>query len=143
MKKTLPLVVILSVFSNCIFDTVIKKKIIDDYYLHAIDIPETCTVYYNPKEGYSYTITKPTVFATGYNDQYIIAKQHPLIERRHDSIDKSITNYYILPRKEITNWRAYQGLIIGPLTESEFKEKKKELGIPDEVTFSIVIKDLE
>ena len=87
---------------------------------------------------------KPTVFAAGYNNDYIIAKQHPLIEARHDSIDKSITNYYIVPRKEeINNWTEYYGLIIGPLTESEFNQKRKELGIADNVTFSKVIKDLE
>ena len=132
--------------SSCIggFGFAIEEKIIDNYYFTALDSGEGCTLSYHEEteNGYS-PIIKPTVFAAGYNKDYIIAKQHPLIEGRPES-DKSITNYYIVPRKkEINNWTEYYGLIIGPLTELEFKEKRKELGIPDEVTFSIVIKDLE
>ena len=146
MKRVLSLIIVLAAYS-CIggFGFVLDKKIIDNYYLIAVDIDEQCALCHRDKgENGASIVIRPTVFAAGYNDQYIIAKQHPLIEARHDSIDKSITNYYIVPRKEeIKNWTEYYTLIIGPLTELEFTEKRKELSIPDEVTFSIVLKDLE
>ena len=142
MKRLLYLIIVL-VFSHC-RGLVIKEKIIDNYYFAAADSPEqTALCHHTKDDGPHYgIIIKPTVFAAGYNKDYIIAKQHP--REWPDLPDKSITNYYIVPRKEeINNWTEYYGLIIGPLTELEFKEKRKELGIPDEVTFSIVIKDLE
>jgi len=40
------------------------------------------------------------------------------------------------------NWKTKNGLI-GPLTLEEFKEKRKELGIPDSVTFTFILKELE
>ncbi|MBK9282761.1 MAG: DUF3997 domain-containing protein [Sphingobacteriaceae bacterium] len=76
----------------------------------------------------------------GYNDKYMIVKQYP--RTFPNAPNKTIINYYILPFKKGMNWRTKNGLI-GPLTESEFKEKRKELGISDELIFSKVLKDLE
>lgn len=40
------------------------------------------------------------------------------------------------------NWRTKNGLI-GPLTQEEFTEKRKELNISDSLTFTKVIEELE
>lgn len=48
------------------------------------------------KDGdYTVSVVGPTVFSLGYNDSFIILKQHPIGD--NDVINKSITNYYIIP----------------------------------------------
>ncbi len=131
---------ILPLFYGC-QDLALKEKIIDNYYLTATDVGEDCNLSYKePDETIYGTVVGATVFAVGYNDSYMIVKQHP---RSFPSPpDKGITNYYILPLKNGMDWRTKNGLI-GPLTASEFKMKRKELDIPDNLTFTKVLKDLE
>ena len=118
-----------------------SKKITDNYFLIAMDYEkEKTNLSYKISSGDYIGVITSTVFAVGYNEDFIIAKQHP--RKFPNPPDKSITNYFIIPIKDKVR-QSPDDNKIGPLTESEFKEKRKELGIPDEVTFSIVLKDLE
>ena len=121
---------------------IIKEKITENYYLVATDIPEaTFLSYHEDSDGNDYSIIiEGGVFAIGYNDNYMIAKQHPL--SLLDVLDKSVTNFFILPMKESFDYRTKNGLI-GPLTETEFIEKRIELGISEKLIFTKVIEDLE
>jgi hypothetical protein len=76
------------------------------------------------------------IFEVGYNDSYIIAKQHP----QNGSFAKRVTN------KEVINWFVLRmekkGVLekkYGPLTEREFVLKCKELEVSD-IEFSIKYK---
>jgi len=117
---------------------VVEKRIIDNYYLAATDELEgTALCYHDSSEGNFYdVIIGSTVIAVGYNNEYLIAKQHP--RKFPYPPDKSITNYYILPLKKGIDWKNNNDLI-GPLSESQFYLKRKELNIPDEVTFTFHI----
>ena len=147
MKNTILYLIILFAFSRC-SDFAIKKKIIDNYYIVAGDDDADATLSYHaskPKDTYGGTlfggaIIEATVFAAGYNDNYIIAKQHPRVFPNPPN--KSITNYYILPLKKEMNWRTKNGLI-GPLTLEQFNKQRKKLGIGDGVTFTTVIHEFE
>lgn len=141
MKKLMLYLSISLLFVGC-QDLAVKEKIIDNYFLVAADASEwTSLSYHEDNEGTNYSsLIEATVFAVGYNDNYMIVKQHPCI--LPNPPDKTITNYYILPLKEGMDWRTKNGLI-GPLTEQEFIEKRKELNIPDEVTFTKEIEDLK
>ena len=71
--------------SACIggFGFALKKHLFGNYYLTAVDIIEQCGLSYR-SESYSDiwggnfggTVIGQTVFAVGYNDKYLIAKQY-------------------------------------------------------------------
>jgi hypothetical protein len=141
MKKAILYLSSLMVFFGC-QDLAIKEKIIENYYLVAADDSEGTTLsYHDYSDGNNYSgIIEATVFAVGYNDNYLIIKQHPCI--LPNPPDKTTTNYYILPLKKGMDWRTKNGLI-GPLTLEQFNEQRKELHIGNEVTFTKVIEDLQ
>lgn len=141
MKKITFNLFILLLFASCM-GLAIKEKLIDNYYLIASDdINGLDLCYHESSDGDNYNgIIEATVFAVGYNKDYMIVKQHPRIFPNPP--DKKITNYYILPLKKEMDWKTKNGLI-GPLNLMQFNEKRKELNIPDNVTFTKVIKELE
>lgn len=132
---------ILLAFAGC-SGLAIEEKIIDNYYLIATDVGEDCSLsYHEPTDGSNYgTIIEATVFAVGYNDKYMIVKQHP--RTFPNPPDKKITNYYILPLRKGMDWKNKNGLI-GALTLEQFTEKRKELNIRESLTFTKEIEDLK
>ena len=139
-------------------------------------------------------VVKKTVFAVGYNENFIIAKQHPdksieIIERLYDvharnskedyqvkklsdtiyllegdtlykenskwfhtgrdftslpdslKLYKSITYYHIIETKKSNAQNLYK--IHTFETEKEFNDKRLELGVPQNLTFTITNKNLE
>jgi hypothetical protein len=116
---------------------VIKKNIIGNYYLTAPDDDlQLSLAYGKPNEDFYSGIIESTVFAVGYNKDYIIAKQHP--RKFPNDLDRTITNYYILP---ITN--NYKWNLIGPLTLIEFNSEKKRLKISKSLNFTIEFENLK
>lgn len=104
-----------------------KEKIVRNYYLVAADDESQLSLSYcdpNDKDGCE-GITEPTIFAAGYNKDYIITKQHP-----HNN--RNTTNYFILPLdpQRKSKWGDNFGLI-GPLSLEQFNGKTKELNISD------------
>lgn len=64
--------------SSCL-DTIEDYQIVGQYYLVAIDLPENLGVVHyenNISSGGNYIVT-PTVFEIEWNDEFIVAKQHP------------------------------------------------------------------
>lgn len=135
MEKASLFLVILSL-SSCLFDYSYTKQITGPYELSAVDEKEAMSIYADDKGVSGIGIIGRTVFAIGYNEDYIIAKQHP-------DNDKSIINYYIIPLKyNVNRVSSIDENKIGPLTSMQFDLKRKELKI-DQVKFSIVFHDLE
>jgi len=131
MKTTLYLIALSLLGTSCIDEMgfAVKKNIINEYYyLIASDDPDHLSLDYSSDKGDSNfgTVIDATVLAVGFNDKYIIVKQHPII--LPDTPHKKTINYYILPLKEGMNWSNHNGLI-GPLTIDMFNEKRKELNI--------------
>jgi hypothetical protein len=99
-------------------------------------------LYYDPPySSGGITVVQCCVFAVGNNDKYIIAKQHPYDPTSSKGPDKSITNYFIVPVEDYHNW-IKNNIKIAPLSQSEFDQKRKELGI-ENIQFTIVYKDVE
>ena len=67
----------------------------------------------------------PTIFAVGWDKQFIIAKQHPADTQDHP--DKRITNFFIL--------RVSDGALVGPLDESSFEAERIKHGVAKELGF--------
>jgi len=108
------------------FDT--KEKVIGNYYLVAVDDEAELSLdYCDPADQNGCGgVIESTVFAVGYNEKYIIVKQHP--RTFPNPPDKEVTNFFIVPIKEGFNYRTMNNLI-GPLTLEQFNTKRKELNI--------------
>jgi hypothetical protein len=125
-----------------------EKQITGKYYLQATDDYDEMNLSLKDENGGYSRIVEPIVFAVGYNDKYIIVKQHPPIgpnkpwlNQKPYQVDTSITDYYILP---IQKHYIYSPItyLIGPLTLDQFNSKRKELNIPDNVTFTKDVSNL-
>jgi hypothetical protein len=116
-----------------------SKKLIGNYEVDYIDSKDNMSIYYNDPQWGGLGVVNPTVFAVGYNDDFIIAKQHPNVDFK---IDRGTTNYFIIPLKSTIS-ESPEDNKIGPLTESSFLEKRKQLGIPSTLNFTIVFEGLE
>jgi hypothetical protein len=126
IKIVILCIFIICVFSNCEFAE--DYKITEKYHLIAVDIGEDMSLCFSSRHE---IIIDQTVFAVGFNENYIIVKQHPYNNR-------TITNYYIVPIYKEETLFPEKG-ILGPLTLEQFNEKKKELKLL-KVKFTKVIK---
>lgn len=117
-----------------------KQKLIDAYYLIAIDESEQMSISSSVNEDNSafVGVIDQTVFAVGYNENFIIAKQYP--RQLFQQPDRSITNYYIIDLGKVLGAK---GKVYGPMTKVEFQNKRNSLNLPETLTFNIVFKDLE
>lgn len=73
------------------------------------------------------------VFCYGYDDDFIIAKQHPWSYSREgstatSSLNESVTNRYIV-EKATEN-------VYGPYDGADFEAKREELGVSVDLQFS-------
>jgi hypothetical protein len=129
--------IILYVLSGC--GSLSEKKIISNYYLISTDYDnQTISLEYKLNKPSDYIgVVDETVFAVGFNNKFIIIKQHP---RKFPSApNKLITNYYIVPIIDTPTLWPEKG-VIGPLTESDFEKQRKIAGVPASLTFTIFVK---
>lgn len=138
MKKQLLNFLLLILLVGCqVF--VSDRKIVDKYWLITIDTKADLSLSYQLENGDFIGIINGGVFAIGNNAEYIIVKQHPY-KFGPEPINKSITNYYIVPiDRNISQYKVEKNLI-GPLNEIEFEKQKEKLMIPNDLTFNVVIK---
>lgn len=81
------------------FGFLYQKHLTDDIWLIAVDEIEQMSVTLKDSDnGYS-GIIEETVFAVGYNNDYLIAKQHP--RKFPEPQQKDSTNYYIIDLNKI------------------------------------------
>jgi hypothetical protein len=70
------------------------------------------------------------VFSYGWNDDFIIVKQHPNADGI-DAVDAGVTQWFIL---DVANEKVY-----GPLTEEAYHRTRRDLGVPDSLDFTKTI----
>jgi len=101
------------------------------YAVWATDVMEEAAVFKKNKRGPSggVEVVPSVVFAYGWNDDFILAKQHPV--KDFTKVDASITNWYIV---EVAS-----GNVHGPLDEGEFNKLKAELKVPAGLSFKKTI----
>ena len=82
MKNKLLILLIGISFSSCLDDPITARKVTNDYYLNWVYDNSDQILLRSSDDGKSGSIEiSETVFAVGFNDNYIIAKQHPNLER--------------------------------------------------------------
>lgn len=128
MQKTslLTFILVLSTpLAGCWQTVVFDEKISGPYRLSAIEITEEMSVCYELKEEDTCIGRIPeTVFSVGWNENFIVAKQHP-------PANKAVTNYFILDRKKDAKYVDPSVTVIGPLSEFEYKKKSSLMSLPE------------
>lgn len=119
--------------TSCFWFVAYHEQINDKYYLGATDTLDQMSVWYDLGDGGIGRIGE-TVFSVGWDERYIIAKQHPLNQR-------AITNYYILDMAKDDAFADPEESVIGPLDEEDFQLKLQEMGLS--LDFTVTINALE
>jgi len=126
IRRNLAAIVIVLWPVACNLGFAYEEKLIGDYGLIAVDEMEQMSVCKFRNGGGGVAVINETVFAAGWNDEFLIAKQHP----NHGSIDRSVTNFYIL--------RVTDGELFGPYTESGYQKARQRLQLPGSLQFTRV-----
>lgn len=102
-----------------------------DYAVWATDVLEQAAVVRKDPQGSGASVEIwPMISAFGWNDDFIIAQRHPVREGV-DDVDMTVTEWYILVVAE--------RVVHGPLTETEFRQLRQDLGVPTCLEFSQTI----
>ena len=110
-----------------------EYNLVGDNALWAVDAREQMSLVKKDGKGGGIDIVGPTVFAAGWNNDFIMIMQYP--GNAFGAHDKSITNYFIFRMKEEK--------LLGPLHEDQFEEQRRTLGVPAELDFKLVLEDLK
>ena len=106
-----------------------EEDLVNGYTVWATDVMEQAEIVKKHKENTSVTVVVPaTVFAYGWNDDFIIAKRHP--PKKDGKVDTSVIYWYII---EVAS-----GNVHGPLSEGEFNSLGTELKVPAELSFKTI-----
>ncbi|TDU66492.1 hypothetical protein EI77_03587 [Prosthecobacter fusiformis] len=130
LLKGLALLACTSFLTGCGF--VHDEVVTGPYRLVAVDIDADMSLCYSLGNDAIGRVNE-TVFAVGWNDTYVVAKQHP-------DNDRKITHYYFIERSKDGPYVDPPECVTGPLTEMEFRQKQQELNLP---AFSRTISSLE
>ncbi len=135
----LSILFILPLTQGCGF--VYQRHLTGNYYLIAVDSKDDMDVCYHPQRGDApYTgITGASVYAAGYDNDFILVKAYPALKDRTGislhRYDSSTTEYYIIPVNNTQEaWEAQESKF-GPFGKEDFEVKRRELGVPDNITF--------
>jgi len=136
--KFLYIILAIAMFlTSCTGAVSYRKELIKDYELLAIDEYNGMSIV-GYKDQVRIGIVGAFVFNVGYNNDFIIAKQHPLLP--NGKVDIGITYFYIIPIKnKISDFPEENK--IGPLSEEQFLRKRKEMGVPTDLNFTIHFND--
>ena len=110
-----------------------EKRLSGKYGLVAADVLEQMVVAEMLPNGSAIGVIPATVFAVGWNEQFIIAKQHP--SDSNHRVDKTVTQFYVL--------RISDGSLTGPLAEPAFSAERTKLGVPEGLSFTLVFDTLK
>lgn len=115
--------------AGCPERLIYDENLCNGYAVSAVDVMEDAAVVHKDKGRLLATVVVPrTVFAYGWNDDFILAKRHP--QKKDRKVDTSVTCWYII---EVAS-----GDVHGPLNEDEFRKLRTKLKVPEEVSFKTI-----
>jgi len=109
------------------------EHITGPYRLIAVDIDSQMSICYQNQDGGAVGRINETVFSYGFNDRFIVAKQHP-------NNDRTVTNYFFLDMTNDSEYADPSGSVTGPLNKKQFEDASEQLRLPK---FSRTLKSLE
>lgn len=132
LYRSLLSAVALIFLSSCIFEGH-NEKLTGRYRLTTADDDLKMHVGYELKNGHTIGRIQETVFSVGWNERYIVAKQHP-------KNDRAITNHFYLEMALDSEYAEPSVSVKGPFSATEFEKEQTELGLP---AFSLTIEHLK
>jgi len=112
-----------------------QEQIGESYFLRKGDLKRDVDIGFGTSSS-SEGIIGATVFEVQWDDDFILAKRHPI------SKDENLVEYYILKKVVFGKAKASENMF-GPLTLGQFEVKKKELSIKEEDMETILFDDLK
>jgi hypothetical protein len=110
----------------------LKERLTDRFAFWAVDgLQDNALVEESADGRGARVIIEPTVFAAGFNSQFIIAKRHP---KSGFEFDRTKTEYYVVSIRD--------GDVYGPVTSEAFSALRAKLGVPPGLDFSRVFQQL-
>ena len=103
-----------------------EESLVADYRIVAVDSLRDARIERTNGPHGGGEVVGPMVFAYGWNDDFIIAKQHPM--RHWPDIDTNTTYWFII---EVGSGRVH-----GSLTEQQYTSLRQEIGVPSDLTFT-------
>ena len=125
---------------SCLFGVgLVEEKISDNIYLTAINKYDELSVWHSLDNTSIRNLLIPeTVFAIGYDNEFIIAKTHP--KNSNNGINRELIFYHII---EIDKTRKFGPKQSVSMLKEQFEYKRKELQVPDNLDFKIVFRQNE
>jgi hypothetical protein len=109
-----------------------KERLVGRFAMWAVDGLSDNSVVEESEDGHaSRVLIPPTVFAVGFNNQFIIAKRHP---KRGAQVDRANTEFYVVS--------VLDGQVHGPVDSEKFLALRATLGVPASLDFSRVVQQL-
>ena len=128
MKKAITILLIICIYTGCNFAPS-STKLSKGYQLTWIDSEWNQSIYKGEEQVTGY------VFSVGFNDNFIIAKQHPLLGDFYSKPNYEITNYYIIDI--VKNNEGSKKGVIGPLNQNNFNNELKRINASGKLKFTI------
>ncbi len=122
-----------SLLTGCGMGSLHDEKLVGPYHLAAMNSLEDMQVCYVLSNGDTVGRIDGTVYAVGWSDRFIVAKQHP-------NGNRSIIRFYILDISRDSTYANPGASVTGPFTEAEFRSMQATFGLPE---FTRVIRSLE
>jgi hypothetical protein len=115
---------------GCLRFPIYKEDLDNGYVVVAANVMQDARILRKDPERSSggFRVVPRTVFAYGWNDDFILAKRHP--QKKDRTVDTSVTYWYII---EVTS-----GDVHGPLNEDEFRKLRTKLKVPEEISFKTI-----
>ena len=123
MRPLLSAMTLMSVLlvSGCGF--VHNEHITGPYRLIAVDVDDQMSISYDLGDGAAVGRIDETVFAFGFDERFIVAKQHP-------NDDRSLTNFFYLDMTKDSKYAEPSDSVTGPLTQEQFDSAATRLNLP-------------
>jgi hypothetical protein len=127
---TILIVVSLSSIACCFFleGLAYEENLVADYAVWAVDTRAWTAIVEKDDHSGASAIIGPMIYAYGWNNDFIIARQHPNPDYDVYDINTRVTNWYIVGVKT--------GNVYGPLSEEEYGELRIKLGVPEDLVFT-------
>jgi hypothetical protein len=101
-----------------------EEDLVAGYQVIAGDSIQDATIQ-GPNGG---QLIAPKVTSYGWNDDFIIATQNPVLGWTNENVALYITHWFIIEVRS--------GKVHGPLTKEQYIELRKSLGVPSDLTFT-------
>jgi hypothetical protein len=111
-----------------------EKRLTGDYSIIAVNDRRDMNVSKMLPSGDAVGVIPKTVFAVGWNDDFIIAKRHAP-PGHPSSLIGHATLFHILRVSDGATW--------GPFSQEQFEAERVKLGLPQDLRFTVSFRDLE